>query len=185
MKVYIVYLFIYLMSQNASAGSTAGTYFSSKTGTFSLYANYTTYMDIQHSNASTSAVVLPAEYNFHGDIRLMRIFVLKTIGGTTVDNTKFFYGLGVKVDLPGFFFLGASINDLIHKRRSNPVNTYVEWATVFYDPKDGSNATSANRFGFGTDIFLINRLFLNVSVTVMSLQSNLFVSPAAGLGWEF
>lgn len=162
-----------------------GTYDSAKFSTFSIYGNYNIYNEI-NIGTNSSSLKLNSEYTVNLDVRVVRIFLIKLIGGMTTNADTLIYGFGGKLDLPGFFFIGADANDLIRKRRLNPVNTYAEASIIFYDyTYVNESSTSANKFSLGFDIFLFHRLFLNASYSLMSFRRNLYTSPSVGLGWEF
>lgn len=183
-KIILILFFLPIICSGKTSRGSGETYYTNKAKIFSIYATHVTHTDIKN-DPNIAPLDLPAELNVHADIRLFRIFLLKLIGGSAADGSRTLYGLGAKLDFPGFFLMGSDITELVRKRKLNPVNTYIDAQIVFYDFKDGSGLKSGNRFGLGIDIFVFSQIFINASASLTSLQSNLFITPGVGLGLEF
>ena len=105
--------------------------------------------------------------------------------GTTAKKEWYYYGLGLKVDLPGFFFIGGYTNDLVRKRKKRHVNTSMSYSKMSAKDSGAAHSYIDDRLGFATDLFLAGDVYLSVDLGLLSHQGNQFFAPAIGLGYEF
>ncbi|MCB0378625.1 MAG: hypothetical protein KDD33_09050 [Bdellovibrionales bacterium] len=150
---------------------------------FAVYSQYTSFSDLL-TDSSNNRKYLSAENSLNFDIRLMRIFVLNLHGGQAVDNQRRFSGAGIKVDLPGFFMLGGSINDLIHRRKRKPINTSFGYKSFIVQQQGQGDRYASGRFILATDIML-GSFFINLELGLYNQRGDQYLSTAAGLGVEF
>lgn len=101
------------------------------------------------------------------------------------------FGLGVKVDLPGFFFIGDSQGGggSQHSKR-HPVNTYLFGEVLKFfmtDINSGTKvSTTAARDGFGMDIFPFNQhVYIATRFGLFNLLGVTYFTYAWGLGASF
>lgn len=98
------------------------------------------------------------------------------------------FGLGIKIDLPGFFFVGKSSANRGGKQ--HPVNTYLFGEVIKFfltDISDGVKvSTTAARDGLGVDIFPFNQTaYVALRVSLLNLLGATYVSYSWGLGFSF
>lgn len=121
--------------------------------------------------------------NFNLNIRFFRTYSFVLIYG--VNDNYDYKGFGIKVDLPGVFFIGSNVADLVRKRKLKNVNTYFHIEKLFVTEKDPPLETTDDRLGFGLDWFIQKKIYLNFEANLYSRDGNQFFSPSAGLGIEF
>lgn len=151
---------------------------------YSMEVLYTTYSDIV-KNASNPQDELASTISINANIRVYRIFSLMASYGTSVDDEWSYYGLGFKIDLPGFFFIGGLTNDLVHTRKNRGVNSYVSFGKYSATQVGLGDSFVNDRLSYGLDIFLGGDLYMNIDLGILSHQGNQFLAPAVGLGYEF
>lgn len=101
------------------------------------------------------------------------------------------FGVGVKVDLPGFFFFGDSRGGGgSQNAKKHPVNTYLFGEVLKFfmtDINTGAKvSTTAARDGLGVDIYLFNRhVYLAGRVGLLNLLGVTYLTYAWGLGASF
>ena len=151
---------------------------------FSMYINYNYYEDILN-NSSNQAVDLGEDLSLSFDIRMSRIFILTLHGGSALDSSRNFWGLGFKADLPGFFMLGGNVQEFIRKRKRRGINTSIYWKTYVISKTGQSALLVGNRFGFSLDFLITREFFINLDLGLYSDDGNQYFSPSLGLGYEF
>ena len=155
----------------------------SKPRPISIDLQYHTYSDLLNDN-SNAKVDLSETYTAALNLRFYRIFSAIIAATKATDSSLNGYGLGLRVDLPGFLFIGSASNDLVRARKRHSFNTYLQW--VKFAIKEAPLDTYvADRIGFGVDSFLTDQLYLNLELMTYSHQGNQFVAMGAGLGFEF
>lgn len=152
--------------------------------TFSMYTHYNSYTDILNDQ-SNQPRELPEDISLGLDIRLKRIFILMIHGGSALDSSRSYWGLGFKVDLPGFFMLGGNVQEFIRKRKRKGVNTSLYWKAFVLSETNQMASSVGNRFGFSADFLITKDFFLNLDLGLYSDNGNQYFSPSAGLGYEF
>ena len=155
-----------------------------KKSTFSVYGRFHTMTDVVGSS-DVKKMELSSEYAIYADLRFFRIFSLTFSGGQSTDSNRQYFGLGLKADVPGLFFVGGELKDLAHKRRRRDINTYFIWSAFMVNDNARNTSSLANRYGGGIDFFLWSDTFLNLELAFFTYNGNTFISSAAGLGWEF
>ena len=151
---------------------------------FSLYTQYHSYTDLRNNSGNEFKTLSP-DFSLNLDIRLVRIFILTLHGGQSFDSQRTHSGIGLKVDLPGFFMIGGSINDLIRRKKRKGINTSIHWKTYIFQNVGQGDRYVGNRFSFSADMKLTKALFLNLDLGLFSNRGDQYLSPTAGLGIEF
>ena len=151
---------------------------------FSIYPQYHHYTDIVN-NSGNEFKELEGDIAINLEIRLVRIFSMTLVAGSTASGSRTYSGLGFKTDLPGFFLLGGKINDLIHKKRRRGINTYFAWTNHIVQEEGQGDRFVGNRFSLGADVFVSKSVFLNMELGLYSLRGDQFLSPTLGFGVEF
>lgn len=155
-----------------------------KTRYFSFYTQYNIYSDIVKRPGSDMAE-LPADVSMNLDIRLFRIVNFILHAGQSFDGIRTYSGAGLRLDLPGFFMLGGTTRDLVHRSKRRGVNTSVYWKVHIVEIKGAAQPLVGNKMGFAADTFLSKSLFLTFDLGLYSDDGNQFISPSAGIGYEF
>lgn len=127
---------------------------------------------------------LSGTYGANLNLRFYRTFSLITSYFKAQDSSFSGYGLGFRVDLPGFFWLGGVANDFVRRRKKQSVNTYLQWSK-FLIKEGGLDSYVADRIGFGCDVFITEFSYLNFEIMSYSHQGNQFMAFGTGLGFEF
>lgn len=159
---------------------------SNKSRPLSIDVKYLTFNDIQ-TNASSPRKEIAPELAISANLRFYRTFsfcvMMNQSMNKSIDSISG-YGLGLRVDLPGIFFINGMVNDLVRKRKRRDINTYFQWGKLQITE---SNAQSyvADRMAFGLDGFIAGDLYLAFEAAIYSHQGNQFISPGVGIGYEF
>lgn len=100
------------------------------------------------------------------------------------------FGAGLKIDLPGFFFLGSRADDNTRRAKNYAFNTYLFGEVVkltLTDMKTGSKITATGgRDGIGMDIFPWNQTaYLSTRVAFFNLLGVSYINYAWGFGMRF
>jgi hypothetical protein len=131
--------------------------------------------------------VMQAEVGF----RLMNIFSLTAIGqngGEGDDQSIQGYGLGLRVDLPGFFLIGASDSQLRRKSKAYPVNSSIFMQSISTQYTQGTAVTKtvASRYGVTIEVFPFQTLmYFSLEAGIYNFAGNSFAMSGAGLGLQF
>ncbi len=150
----------------------------------SMDLQYVTYADIsRNSNQPVETLDQTLTGNIH--LRFYRIFSLIGTYGQGTNREWSYKGLGIKVDLPGFYWLGGITDEFVRKQKKRPVNTYLSISKYFAKEEIGGDEFINDKFAFGTDIFVAGRAYLNIDVGILSFKGNQFLAPAVGVGYEF
>lgn len=99
-------------------------------------------------------------------------------------------GLGMSVDLPGFFFIGGTKWDGVREYKNRPMNTYIFGQVLrlnVVEPATGlAQQVMAPKYGWGCDVFLLNRfLHLSVRLELFSYYGDSHLGYSGGLGLSF
>ncbi len=140
---------------------------------------------------------LPPSIDLEFSWRFYKIFSMRLIGSSFSEGAGSSYiqgrisqvGLGFKVDLPGFFFLGAKQSDLNRVGKRWPICTsaFLDLVQIQAKYPDGAEVTGiSNRFGVVTDAFLFNpRVYLSVRGGGFNYLGDNFTFYSMGLGVIF
>lgn len=173
--------------------------FSKRDRSYQANAYYSNYTDLKISDSEEVKPELPGSIELEVGVRLHTIFTfILTYGmaeaatdSTTGEpvNKRVYFGPGLKVGLPGFFFLGSSRRDSSRRMKKHPVNTFI-YGQVLQSteiPDNGAKyTTAATRYGFGMDIFLFNRYtYFSLALGTMSFDGDTYLSTNVGLGINF
>jgi hypothetical protein len=152
---------------------------------------YIGYSDIRRNASSShndSAVLSPAievELGF----RFHTIYQFVLVGQNSFKADHKGFGAGLRIDLPGFFWLGGSRRSSYDIQRLHPVNTavFAHVLTMDYIDSNGSKSVNiSNDFGIAVDIFLFNQyVFLQGQVSLFTTDGNAYGAYGIGLGAEF
>ncbi|MCB0415100.1 MAG: hypothetical protein KDD50_12250 [Bdellovibrionales bacterium] len=153
----------------------------------SVNSIYNSIQDIKLGNSTTSSqeqFSLSVELGF----RFFRTHQLIIASTQTTDNLRSDIGLGLRFDLPGFFYIGSTAKDLQLQKKSYPVNTSGYFHTGISDVNESGVIVKAGytQWGFTMDIFLFNKItYLTTNASVYSVQGNSYFVSGVGLGAEF
>jgi hypothetical protein len=100
------------------------------------------------------------------------------------------FGLGMKIDLPGFFFYGGRRLESIRETKKKPVNTFIFGeilrSTLNDLSKGTTSTTTTPRYGFGIDVFpFTDSVYLSFRIALFNLLGVTSFSYGAGLGIRF
>jgi len=151
---------------------------------FSFELQSTSYSDIGQ-NENSPKTSLTGTLNVNLNARLYKIFSLFSSFGTTTQSNWSYYGLGIKVDLPGFFFISARPDDLVRSKKLHTTNTYIAVSKMFTHEVSQNKNFMNDKIGLGVDVFISASIYLNLELGVLSYQGNQFLAPAIGMGYEF
>ena len=150
-------------------------------------SHYTSYTDLKLSGGEE--VLIEPALAVELDFRVSGPFSLILGGSQAVDSLRTDYGLGIRVDVPGFFLLGGSPRDLRRAMKNYPVNTsiyYISSVTTIKAANTPDVRSVTGTYGFTIDIFLFNKVaYWTNHVSVYTLQGNSFLALGSGLGAQF
>ncbi|MCB0385134.1 MAG: hypothetical protein KDD43_07055 [Bdellovibrionales bacterium] len=150
-------------------------------------SHYTSYSDLKLSGGEE--VLLEPSLAVELDFRVSGPFSLILGGSQAVDSLRTDYGLGIRVDVPGFFLLGGSARDLRRAAKNYPVNTsiyYISSVTTVRAANAPDVKSVTGTYGFTIDIFLFNNVaYWTNHISVYTLQGNSFLALGSGLGAQF
>lgn len=124
-------------------------------------------------------------------VRAMNIFCLSLIGQQASegsDQTLAGYGAGLRVDLPGFFLIGATDSQLRRRAKAYPVNSSIFMQSISTQYKQGTAETKtiASRYGISVEIFPFQTLmYLSLEAGLYNFEGNSFANSGVGLGLQF
>lgn len=140
---------------------------------------------------------LPPSIDLEISWRFYKTFSMRLIGSSFSEGAGSGYiqgsisqfGVGFKVDLPGFFFLGAKQSDLSRVGKRWPICTsaFLDLVQIQAKYPDGAEVSGiSNRFGVVTDAFLFNPLvYLSVRGGGFNYRGDNFTFYSVGLGAIF
>jgi hypothetical protein len=166
---------------------------------YSLTAYYTSYVSSGLSSGAATGQP-PPSYDLEAAVRLQGIFSLTADfsmfkspdlsdpNETTYQITG--YGLGMKVDLPGFFFYHGRRIESIRETKLKPVNTFLFGEILKANLNDLSkniaSTTTTPRYGFGVDVFPFNdTVYFAFRIALFNLLGVTSFSYAGGFGIRF
>lgn len=163
----------------------------------SRYAN----TNLSSASASTSSSQPPANsLDVELAIRLQTIFALTLLyskfdrpeAGTTtyLPDELSGIGMGMKIDLPGFFFLFGKKEESAREGKKYPINTFLFgeiMKTNLTDVNTGAfSTTTTPRYGFGFDTFLFQSyVFLSGRGMLFNVLGVTYFGYSGGLGLRF
>lgn len=161
---------------------------------------YSSYANSNISSSSAASVDVTPSVDIEASIRLRAIFSLTLTwvqfqNPDPNNNSQFQddlsgFGLGMKIDLPGFFFMGGGNDELERAMKKSPLNTYIFGEvlklTVTTPSTGGATTTSAGRGGIGCDIFpYFQHTYLSIRFALLNLLGVSYASYAVGVGFRF
>lgn len=153
-----------------------------------ITSTYNTYSDLKLGGGEKTEI--EPSMNTEIDFRLSYIFSFIIAGSQSLDAKRSEFGIGGRIDLPGFFFIGSNHRkDLQRQNKKYPVNTSVflisSLTTLHYDDAPDTK-TASSLYGFTVDWFLFNSIvYLSTTASLYNLQGNSFATTSIGLGGEF
>ena len=145
------------------------------------------YLDHANPGLKVSMSTPSPEKTIEIGVRLIRIFNLAALYSKLDDKSLETYGLGMRVNTPGFFFLFSSIDDLEQKGRHHRLNTSL-FAMLAYDKYSAINNVQdsfENVLGASIDVFVFGPLFMSISGYNRSILSSNYFTYGGGMGVEF
>lgn len=165
---------------------------------FALTTYYSNYDDISLNDSATK-VKLPPSLDIDLTLRLMSIFNVaftakrfihderSSVSSLSAERQSF--GLGLKVDLPGIFFIGANTKFASLMGKNWPVNTFLYGNVQQVSSQNVNGSTDkaiASNYGFGMDVFLFNEIaYLSLHIGGFQFENNTFFQWSNGLGVTF
>lgn len=186
---------------NASAQSRSGS--KGERDYIDINAYQSTYQNSKVSAASSSTSssdTLPSSLDVEIAIRLRATYslILAYVNFQDPDpnnadqyqNTISGFGVGLKIDLPGFFLIGGGNEDLIRSAKKRPFNTFlfgeILKLNMVVPNSGGTLTTSSGRGGFGLDIFPFTKtMYLSLRFSVLNFLGVSYMSPGFGAGINF
>jgi hypothetical protein len=148
--------------------------------------------DVGSTATSAESLLFPKQVTqAEVGLRLMNIFSISAIGqngGEGDDQSIQGYGLGIRVDLPGFFLIGASDSQLRRKSKAYPVNSsiFMQSISTQYEQGTAVTKTVASRYGATVEIFPFQTLmYFSLEAGIYNFAGNSFAMTGAGLGLQF
>ncbi|MCB0390630.1 MAG: hypothetical protein KDD58_05045 [Bdellovibrionales bacterium] len=110
-----------------------------------------------------------------------------SIGSLSAERQAF--GLGMKIDFPGIFFVGASRTFASRNGKNWPVNSFCYGNIQQVSTKNATGEKDQSMvatYGLGFDIFLFNKLaFISALLGGYQLENNTYLQTGFGLGVAF
>ncbi|MCB9026631.1 MAG: hypothetical protein H6625_09965 [Bdellovibrionaceae bacterium] len=165
---------------------------------FAVTTYYSTYDDVSLSDTE-SKVKLPPSLDVELTLRLMSIFNIALTAKrfihdenspvSSLSTERQSFGLGLKVDLPGIFFVGGSSKFASLRGKNWPVNSFFYGIVQQVASENASGSTDkafATSYGLGMDVFLFNEIaYLSLHTGGFQFENNTFFQLSGGLGATF
>lgn len=148
---------------------------------FSLEAQYVQFNDIVQS-PNNPTLALDSTANANLNLRFYRALSVVLSHGS---STSWSYsGLGLKVDLPGLFFVAGRPSDLTKKNKKQLWNSTMSFSKLIATADGSTESFICDRMGFGLDRFVAGGFYINAELNIFSYQGNQFLAPGIGVGFE-
>jgi hypothetical protein len=166
---------------------------------YTITAYYTKYVSSGLSSGAATGTPTPS-YDLEVAMRLQGIFSLTldyshfgTPDLTDPNETTYQIsgvGIGMKVDMPGFFFIHGTRIQSIRESKLNPVNTFLFGEILKSSLNDLSKGTASTtttpRYGFGIDLFpFTDSIYISTRGALFNLLGVTSFSYAGGIGIRF
>lgn len=140
-------------------------------------------------NASSDVLELSPMYEAEIDLRLYKVYHFALVGMQSTDKNRSGYGGGLRINLPGYFLLGAKLPDLTRDSKMYPVNTSIYGfaikTTLTKDDQTVEDSVIA-QYGGTVDVFLFSQyVYLTLDVGIHTLKGDSEIIYGAGLGFQF
>ncbi len=172
-----------MISVQAEAGSRSS-------GIVSTIGTYRKFSRVGNGTTATNSMLFNDAAEGEIQLRLAPSWTLDLTGGSSMDQTYNYVGLGFRASMPGFFLLGSEGNSYGKRQRSRKVETFLH--TGMFKVTDRIDATLpisyySPRGGFTADILLSRNsdAFVSVDLSLQVLRGDIYVSYGLGLGYEF
>lgn len=154
----------------------------SKYQRLSFDVQYLTFNDILN-NASQETLELNSVVNANLNFRFYRTYSLVLSHGEA--DLWNYNGIGLRVDLPGVFFLGGTTSDFVRKSKRKDWNSYLQVSKLLTQAEGEPEKFVCDKMGLGLDAFVAGGVYINAELNLFSYKGNQFFAPAVGLGFEF
>ncbi len=184
MKLTKLFLFIFVFAFSVQARA-----YKYKKDSFHLSVAYTQYDDVRLGEGAD--VEVASSIDLEAGLRLQRIFKGFLFASLAPDSQRTEYGLGLRVELPGFFFINGRMQDFIRKGMKRPINTSLYLTTAkaqFKNPQGVLQLdTFAVRYGLSMSWFPMRKqgLYFRLEGGVYSVGGNGFLTYGLGMGLAF
>lgn len=154
-----------------------------------VYRNKT-FNDLQSSETTTAKVDLGKTDELELGLRFHSLYQLIFLNGSNEENTRKYFGGGIRIDTLGPFWLARNTYRAVRNNaRFYPVNTsfYAAVTSAKIQTSTGAEEKfTESNFGIALDVFLFNPyVFLSGQAGLLHSQGNAFTSYSIGLGAEF
>lgn len=183
---FVFFIIFIILTPLRSIAQEYGSFYGNNPRLFSIDVKYLMFNDIQ-SDPTTPRKDIGSQLATSLNLRFFRTFSLCGLYNVSVEksvDTISAYGLGLRMDLPGIFFINGTANDLVRKRKRRSINSYFQWSKLQIREANAKSYV-ADRMAFGLDGFVAGNFYLNFEVALYSHQGNQFLSPGIGIGYEF
>lgn len=168
-----------------AASTTADAKIGRRQAYLTFSSTYSFYNDIQL--AAGDGLSLSSSLDIEMGVKLRDNYSLLFAATQSSDGLRSGYGLGFRVDLPGFFFFGRNRRKI--RAKNNPVNTSAYFTSLLTEQTLGSvdpGRSLSTRYGFNIEIFPYNEiLYIILDASLYNLNGNTFTTFGLGLGAEF
>jgi hypothetical protein len=156
-----------------------------KTWGLNLVARQYTY-----DSQGSSPVELTPMQELEMSLRLYKLYHFSLIHMRSTDGQRIGYGAGIRVNLPGYFLLGAQLPQLTRDSKMYPVNTSIYGFAIRTDLRGSDPAvnqtTMLAQYGGSVDLFLFNRYtFLTLDLGIHTLLGDSTWIYGVGFGLQF
>jgi len=157
----------------------------------SVTAYSSQFTDIKASaGAGVSDQSLSSSLDIEADLRLHSFFSLGLLYGKFTDDLRNNYGVGFRVDTPGYFWIGSRSGDFRLARRKYPVNTSIFAFLLQHEQEDETThvrtRSVGSNLGLTLDLFLFNPYsYLSTQIGIYNIQGNAYLNYGFGLGIQF
>ena len=163
---------------------------SGSSGIVSTVGTYRKFSRVVNGSVATNTMQFSDAAEGEIQLRLAPSWTLDLTGGSAIDQTYNYVGIGLRTYMPGFFLLGSEGNSYGKRNRSRKVETFLH--TGLFKVTDRIDATLpisyySPRGGFTADILLSRNsdAFVSVDLSLQVLRGDIYVSYGLGLGYEF
>ena len=180
----LFFIYVLALSEDLSARRSYG----QNTSFFFMSFSTIKYTDLTHHESTEDKI----EESLALELGLRFFYnynFLLVAGQDKGEGRRSFYGTGLKLNLPGFFFFGGSFKDLRRRSKKRWINTAVSTQLLYNkvkDPQAGEAPQFVETvFGLEFDAFVWGSLFLNFKVALHGREGDSYLGESLGLGYEF
>lgn len=147
--------------------------------------------DVGTSASSAESHAFPKNITqVEAGVRAMNIFCLSLIGQKGEENANDIqgYGLGLRVDLPGFFLIGGTDQHFRRRAKGYPFNTslFMQSIKTRYMQGAAETNTITSRYGLTVEVFPFQTMvYITLEAGIYNFAGNSFANSGVGLGLQF